>query len=89
MDGVSIWECWSPVIQGGFAVFSVFLLGIIVWLIKQLLKVLGETNTVLAGNTKAIEAIGTGTSETQRLMADIRDQLLTRPCLVRTQEQST
>ena len=33
-------QLWSPLIQGGVAVFALLLLGVNVWLVKQLLKVL-------------------------------------------------
>ncbi|NQT38784.1 MAG: hypothetical protein HQ581_14915 [Planctomycetes bacterium] len=78
----AIWECWSPVMQAGFAAFSVILLVIIVWLIKQLLKVLGDNNEVLAGNTAAIKAVVDSATDTKVLMKEIRDQLLQRPCLM-------
>jgi len=78
----AIWECWSPAIQGGFAVFSLLLLGVIVWLVKQLLGVLRDNNKVLAGNTLAIEAVISSASDTKTLMQAISNQLRERPCLM-------
>ena len=77
-----IWQMWTPLIQGGFAVFALMLLGINVWLIKQLIRVLRETTRVVAGNTKAIESVAVIASDTRALMQDVRDQLLQRPCLM-------
>lgn len=82
-------ETWSPAIQYGFAGFSVLLLIVIVWLIKQLLKtidgnnqLLSQNNKVIAGNTEAIKTVNETARDTRGLMKDIRDQLLSRPCLL-------
>ncbi len=77
-----VFEVWSPLIQGGFAVFALLLLGINVWLVKQLLRVLKDNNRVIAGNSRAIESVATIATDTRMLMKDIRDQLLQRPCLM-------
>lgn len=76
-----VFQVWSPVIQGGFAVFALALLGINVWLIRQLLRILRETTLVVAGNTRAIEAVTKNASATYALMQDLHDRLLQRPCL--------
>ena len=76
-----VFQVWTPVIQGGFAVFALVLLGVNVWLVKQLLRVLRETTIVVAGNTRAIEAVAKNDSVTHALLQDLRDQLLQRPCL--------
>ncbi len=83
----SVFEVWSPLIQGGFAVFALLLLGVNVWLVKQLLRVLKDNNRVIAGNTRAIESVATIASDTRHLMQEIRDELLKRPCLM--QEEPT
>jgi len=75
-------QLWSPLIQGGFAVFALLLLGVNVWLVKQLLKVLKENSQVIAGNTRAIESVATIAGDTRELMQEIRDELLKRPCLM-------
>lgn len=82
---VEVIQLWSPLIQGGFAVFALLLLGVNVWLVKQLLRVLKDNNRVIAGNSRAIEAVATVATETRSLMQDIRDQLLRRPCLLETE----
>lgn len=75
-------SCWSPVIQGGFAVFSLVLLAVVVWLIRALLRVIEKNNQVIAGNTEAIRAIGATSGRTEKLLSELRDQLLTRPCMI-------
>ena len=50
-------QLWSPLIQGGFAVFALLLLGVNVWLVKQLLKVLKDNSQVIAGNTRATVSV--------------------------------
>jgi len=75
-------QLWSPLIQGGFAVFALLLLGVNVWLVKQLLRVLRDNSQVIAGNTRALESVTTIASETRNLMQQMRDQLLSRPCLI-------
>ena len=81
-----VFEVWSPLIQGGFAVFALLLLGVNVWLVKQLLRVLKDNNRVIAGNSRAIEAVATIATDTRALMQDVRDQLLQRPCLFQDQQ---
>lgn len=79
---VEVIQLWSPLIQGGFAVFALLLLGVNVWLVKQLLKVLKDNSQVIAGNTRAIESVATISSDTRELMQEIRDELFKRPCLL-------
>ena len=40
-----VFEVWSPLIQGGFAVFALLLLGVNVWLVKQLAAGARRTTT--------------------------------------------
>jgi len=75
-------QLWSPAIQGGFAVFALALLGVNVWLVKQLLRVLADTNRVIAGNTRAIESVAGVSHDSKQLIAQLRDELLRRPCLM-------
>lgn len=71
----------NPIIQWGFAGFCLVLLGIIVWLVKRLLKVLEDNNTIILGNTQAIRENVASTQELLRETRNMRDRLLTRPCL--------
>ena len=83
MDDLTVMH---PYVQWGFAgfCFVIFasLLWVIVWLIKNLLKILRESNKVIQGNTEAIISVHVTAGETKKLMSDIRDQLLKRPCLM-------
>lgn len=79
---VEVIQLWSPLIQGGFAVFALLLLAVNVWLVKQLLRVLKDNSEVIAGNTRAIEAVAFVATDTRELMREIRDELLKRPCLM-------
>jgi F0F1-type ATP synthase membrane subunit b/b' len=79
---IEVIELWSPLIQGGFAVFALLLLAVNVWLVKQLLKVLKDNSQVIAGNTRAIESVANIAGDTKELMQEIRDELLKRPCLM-------
>lgn len=85
MNVAEVFEVWSPLIQGGFAVFALLLLGINFWLVKQLLRVLKDNNRVIAGNSRAIESVAMIATDTKALMQDIRDQLLQRPCLMESE----
>ena len=70
----------SPFIQFGFAGFSVLLLGLIFWLVRRVLEVLQETNTVIQENTSAIERLVDGSEGEMELLRDIHDRLISRPC---------
>jgi len=75
-------QLWSPLIQGGFAVFALLLLGVNVWLVKQLLRLLKDNSQIIAGNTRAIESVATIADDTRTLMRQLHDELLQRPCLM-------
>ena len=73
---------FAPYIQLGFAGFAFLLVLVIVWLIRRLLAILDKTNQIIAGNTEAINRVHDTSEELKLLMADIRDQLFQRPCLL-------
>ena len=77
---------WSPLfapsIQLGFAGFACVLTGIIVWLVRRLIDVITQNNTVISGNTEAIHRLKDVTDDQKALMQEIRDELLKRPCLL-------
>ncbi len=79
---IEVVQLWSPLIQGGFAVFALLLLGVNVWLVKQLLRVLKDNSLVIAGNTRTIESVATIAADTKGLIQELREQLLMRPCLL-------
>ncbi len=71
----------NPVIQYGFAGFCLLLLGIIVWLMRQLLAVLKQTNQIIAANTDVIERVDSRTGELLTLNRSLHDKLIARPCI--------
>ena len=73
----------SPLIQYGFAGFSLILLMVLVWLIRELLSVLKENNRVIAENTHAIKTVDDNTQNTFDIMVEIKDELLKRPCIAK------
>lgn len=73
----------SPLLQYGFAGFSLILLGVLVWLIRELLAVLKANNKVIAENTQAIKTVDKNTSDTFGIMVVIKDELLKRPCIAK------
>ena len=72
----------APWMQLGFAGLSVVLLAIIVWLIRRLLGILDHNNQIIAANTHAIIELRKTTSEELKLVRDLREKMLQRPCLV-------
>jgi hypothetical protein len=72
----------TPVLDYGFAGFALVLVGVIVWLIRQLLTVLRQNNRVIERNTAAIVAITKDTEDTKRQVALLREELLKRSCLL-------
>ena len=81
----------APYVQWGFAGFCfvvfVTLTTINVWLMKNYITVVKENNVVIAGNTAAITAVHNTADATKVLMGDIRDQLLSRPCMMGHKQQ--
>jgi len=73
----------TPIIQYGFAGLSAVLLAILVWLIRELLKVLKENNIVIATNTQAIQAVDGHSQETLAVTVEMKNELLKRPCIAR------
>ena len=79
----------QPIVQWGFAGFAAVLLGLIVWLVRRLLGLLEHTDDVIAANTTAIRALGSRldaiderAGESLTVQRDVRDRLLSRPCLL-------
>jgi hypothetical protein len=73
---------FAPYIQLGFAGFAFLLVFVIVWMIRRLLGILDKTNQTIAGNTAAINRVHDATASVNTMVADVRDQLLQRPCLL-------
>jgi len=77
-------ESWilSPVVQYGFLGFSAILLGIVVWLIRELIEVINNNNRVIAANTDVVSKHFALTSDIQWTIKDLRDKMLSRPCIL-------
>lgn len=73
----------APVLQWGFAGFCLLLLGVIVWLIRQLLQILRANNRVIERNTAAIIAVTKDTEETRDEVRALREELMRRTCMMR------
>lgn len=73
----------NPVIQWGFAGLSIVLLGILVWLIKQLLNVMDKNNEVIAANTQAIQRVDGHAEDTLEVAVELKNELYKRPCLAK------
>jgi len=66
----------EPVVQYGFAGLAVVQLAVIVWLIRNLMRLLDRTNGIITENTSAIRELSKSTSEELRLIREMRDKLL-------------
>lgn len=73
----------EPMMQYGFAGMSAVLISIIVWLIGKLLKLLQQTNAIIAANTEAIRGVDERTRDELKLMRDLREKILARPCIAK------
>lgn len=78
----------EPIVQYGFLGLSAILLGIIVWLIRRLLVLLEQTNSIIAQNTQAIAKNSSAideqtlqTAETAKAVWRLHDKLISRPCI--------
>jgi hypothetical protein len=79
----------SPVLQWGFAGFSLVLVGVIVWLIKRLLAVLARNNTVISNLTSIIKISRSEVRQTRGSIAALRREMRARPCaLIQAQRES-
>lgn len=72
---------FEPIMQYGFAGMSAALIAVIVWLIKRLLGVLSDTNTVISANSNAIANLADATSRRERQLEELCIELFKRPCL--------
>jgi hypothetical protein len=82
MDGQST-TIMAPIIQWGFAGLSGILLGILVWLIRELLGVLKETNMVIATNTHTIQEVERSSMMVKDVVDAMKDEMNKRPCIAR------
>ncbi len=74
-------ELFTPYIQAGFAGLCFVLVGVICWLMRQVIDVLRATSQVIERNTSAIDRLNTSTHRVERAVNEMRDELLKRPCI--------
>lgn len=72
----------DPLVQHGFLGLSAVLLGLLIWLVRKVLELLERTNTIIHENTQAIRSLDLRNSELLRVTGDLRDRLLSRPCII-------
>ena len=71
-----------PLLQYGFAGFALLQFSVGVWLFLRALQVLTDLQSVNAQNTSAIATLDATARHQQQLLAQIKDHLLARPCLL-------
>lgn len=67
---------FQPLIQYGFAGFSLLLLGLLFWLIQKLICLLRDNQSIIADNTRAIAQLITLSEDSLRLQRKMHEQLL-------------
>lgn len=85
----------QPIVQYAFAGFCAVLVAIIVWLIRELLKVIKDCNRVIAANSRMIGANSDAIREQSRLTGDMiklarstHDKLVALRCVAELEEQA-
>ena len=76
----------EPVIQFGFAGFSVVLLVGLFWFVKRLMDLLRTVTEVIERNTTAIQKVDERTGDELRLLRAVHDKLIARPCIIRGED---
>ena len=74
-------QIFQPYVQAGFAGLSFLLVGVIVWLVRQVLGVLRETHSVIERNTAALDRLHVAISANQHELERLQRLLYARPCL--------
>lgn len=70
----------SPLLQLGFAGFSLILIGVLCWLVRIFVQSVRQTTKVIAANTAAIIALTGRTEQTDRHLREMRDETLRHGC---------
>ena len=71
----------QPIVQYGFLGFSAVLLGVVIWLIRRLLDVLGANNRIIEANTEAIRDLTSMMADLLKLNRSLHDKIISRPCI--------
>lgn len=72
---------WSPVVQYGFAGFSAVLLAVVVLGGNRLIRVLQDVTGVMTKLGSIIEQALDGIKDVKDTEKEIRDKLMSRPCM--------
>jgi hypothetical protein len=78
----------DPIMQYGFAGMCAVLLMILVWLIRNLIKLLEKTNQIISANTQAICQVDQHSLEALKILRDTHDKIIARPCVARKERES-
>lgn len=76
-------KLFSPLLQYGFAGFSMALLVVLVWMIRNLMQVLKDTSRIIDQNSEVIRQVVAGQNGATQEIRFLRDELLKRPCLAK------
>lgn len=86
---LAVGEVWEATIQGGFAAFSVLLLGYSIWLVWHIVRLSRGAQQVIESNTAAISrqtamlsALLEDVGRTRHDMERLRYIMEARPCLL-------
>jgi hypothetical protein len=69
------------IIQSGFAGFCVILLVILFWLVRQLIGLQKDTNTIIAEGTETNKKVLDHITQQTKIMQDLYTKMLSRPCI--------
>ena len=73
--------------QYGFGAFACFLLALVWWCFRELLRVQKEKNGVIDNNTNTTRDLGAILKEQTRILRGVHEALMTRPCLADPDQQ--
>jgi hypothetical protein len=73
----------EPIVQYGFLGFCGVLLGVVIWLIKILLGVLKDNQSIVAANTDSNKALIDMVRDLLLLSRSVHDKLISRPCIAK------
>ena len=80
---MDIADNFEMIVQGGFAAFAVILLGILFWLVRQLITLQKETNKVIAEHNEVSTLIYTGQTKMIDTLDKLHDKIISRPCIAK------
>ena len=82
-----------PIVQCGFAGLCFVLLVVVVWLTRQLIRlmekngeVMSQVGKIIEANTKAVSEVGALSGQTLSLLREVNNKFLARPCIARHED---